>query len=392
MDTALLQRTVEKYHEEIIALRRDLHQHPEHSGAEERTARVVAERLRQAGLDVRTGVGGHGVIALLGAGEPCALLRADMDALPLQEVTGLPWASVHDGATHACGHDFHTAWLVGAALLLGDIGLPRGSVKFVFQPAEEAIAGAAGMIEQGALDDPTPMACCGAHVSPDLPAGQIALRPGPNLAAADRFTITVTGAGTHGANPHKGRDPIPVAAEIIQALQTLVARRLDPLNSAVVSVCRLAAGSAFNIIPAEAVLEGTVRTLLPADRDLIERALGELAAGIAGAHGCAARLQYVRGVPATITDAAITELAQCAMLRVLPAAQVRPQEHLSMGAEDFSLFLERCPGALLWVGSADPSGEPSKPLHHPGFVGDEGCLEPAMLALAAIALEVLASD
>jgi len=390
MDPALIQQATARYRDEIIALRRDLHQHAELSGEEVRTAQVVADRMAQAGLQVRTGVGGHGIIATLGEGEPCFLLRADMDALPLQEETGLPWASVNDGATHACGHDFHTAWLVGAALVLTDLGLPRGSVRFVFQPAEEAISGAARMIADGALDDPVPVACCGGHVWPDLPVGEIALRPGPNLAAADRFTITVTGAGTHGANPHKGHDPIPVAAEIILALQTLVSRRLDPIRSAVVSVCHMAAGSAFNIIPAEAVIGGTVRTLQPADRDMIEHTMGELAAGIAAAHQCAAQLDYGRGVPATITDVDMTALAGRAMISVLGADRVKHQDQLSMGGEDFSLFLERCPGALLWVGCTAPDAVDSKPLHHPGFVGDDGCLEPTMAALAAIALEALA--
>lgn len=392
MDPALLQRTTARHLDEVIALRRDLHQHPELSGAEERTARVVAERLRQAGLDVRTGVGGHGVVATLGEGRPCFLLRADMDALPLQEDTGLPWSSTCPGVAHACGHDFHTAWLVGAALVLRDIGLPRGCVKFVFQPAEEAIAGAAPMIEQGILEEPPVDAVCGAHTGPDLKVGEIALRPGPNLAAADRFAITVTGVGAHGAHPNCARDPIPVAAEIILALQTLVSRRLHPLNAAVLSVCRMAAGSAFNIIPDEAVLEGTVRTLRPEDRDMIEEAMGQLVASLAAAHGCTSKLDYARGVPATITDADVTDLARRALLRVMPAEQVKLQEQVSMGAEDFSLFLERCPGALLSVGCTAPGTEDVKSLHQPGFAGDDGCLQPAMVALSAIALEYLSQE
>lgn len=389
MDADLLHRLAEQFRDEIIALRRDLHQHPELGHAEARTAAVVAERLQEAGIPVQTGVGGNGVVATLGAGEPCILLRADMDALPLTETTGLPWASVHDGVTHACGHDFHTAWLLGAALMLQQADLPRGQVRFVFQPAEEAIAGAAGMIADGILDEPAGIVSCGAHVSPDMPAGQIALRPGPNLAAADRFSITVTGAGTHGAHPEKGRDPIPVAAQIILALQTLVSRRLDPLHSAVISVCRMGAGSAFNIIPSEATLEGTVRTLRPEDQDMLEQAMDQLVQGVAAAHDCTATLSYTRGVPATITDPAMTELATRAMGRVLSPEDVLFREQISMGAEDFSLFLQRCPGALLWVGCTDPEAVDVKPLHHPAFCGDERCLEAAMLALSAIALEYL---
>lgn len=390
MEFSSLQHAANLYIDEIVALRRDLHQHPELSGHEERTASLVAARLRQAGLHVKTGVGGHGVVALLGSGEPCVALRADMDALPVQEETGLPWASVNPGLAHACGHDFHTAWLVGAALILQEVGLPRGSVKFIFQPAEEAISGAAAMIAAGVLENPSVAAICGAHVWPELTVGEIALRAGPNLAAADRFSILIHGAGTHGAHPHQGRDPIPAAAELILALQTLVSRRLNPLESAVVSVCRVAAGSAFNIIPASAELEGTVRTLRPEDQEMIEEAMGQLARHIARAHGCEATLHYERGVPATITDPQMTALAESVLRDVLAPDAVKPREQLSMGAEDFAFFLQRCPGTLLWVGCAPEEASDVKPLHHPGFVADEGCLKPAMLALAAIALAYLA--
>lgn len=389
MDKQTVVAASQRHLDEILSLRRDLHQHPELSGQERRTAATVAERLRRAGLAVRTDIGGHGVAAVLGDGEPCLALRADMDALPLQELTDLPFASENDGVMHACGHDFHTAWLVGAALVLQEVGLPRGSVKFIFQPAEEALGGARGMIEAGVLDDPPVSAVCAAHVWPEYPAGQIALRPGPNLAAADKFGITITGAGSHGANPHKGRDPIPVAAEIILALQTVVTRRVDPLRPVVISVCRIAAGTAFNIIPSTATLEGTVRTLTPEDQDLVEQAIGELATGIAAAHGCSAEVDYLRGVPPTITDADMTNLAWRALEEVLGPAQVRLQEEPSMGAEDFSFFLQRCPGAVLWVGSTTPGDPAVKPLHHPQYVGDEGCLQPTMAGLAAIALEYL---
>jgi len=389
VDKQALNSASEDYLDEIVALRRDLHQHPELSGHERRTAASVAARLRRAGLDVRTDIGGHGVVAVLGSGEPCLVLRADMDALPLQEKTDLPFASINDGVMHACGHDFHTAWLAGAALVLQQVGLPRGSVKFVFQPAEEALGGARGMIEAGVLENPPVSAVCAAHVWPEYPAGQIALRPGPNLAAADKFSITITGAGTHGANPHQGRDPIPVAAEIVLALRTIATRRIDPLNPVVVSVCRMAAGSAFNIIPTTATLEGTVRTLRLEDQDLIEEAMGEMVAGIAAAHGCAGEVDYLRGVPATVTDPGMTELARAALQAALGDEQVKLQELPSMGGEDFAFFLQRCPGTVLWVGSTTPGDASPRPLHHPQFVGDEGCLRAAMTGLAAVALAYL---
>jgi len=389
MKFSSLLRAADLYIDEIVAIRRDLHQHPELSGHEERTASVVAARLSQAGLNVKTDIGGHGVVALLGSGEPCVALRADMDALPVQEETGLPWASRHPGLAHACGHDFHTAWLVGAALILQEVGLPRGSVKFIFQPAEEAISGAAAMIAAGVLENPPVTAIGGAHVWPELSVGEIALRAGPNLAAADRFSILIHGAGTHGAHPHQGRDPIPVSAELILALQTLVSRRLNPLDAAVVSVCRVAAGSAFNIIPESAELEGTVRTLRPEDQEMIEGAMSQLAQHIALAHGCEATLHYERGVPATITDPMMTAFAESVLRDVFAPDAIKTRDQLSMGAEDFAFFLQRCPGILLWIGCTPEGASDVKPLHHPGFVADEGCLKPAMIALAAFALAFL---
>lgn len=254
---------------EVIQFRRQLHAHPELSGCEAKTAACVAERLGAPGTRVQTGVGGHGVVAALGEGSPCIALRADMDALPIHEATGLPWKSQEPGVMHACGHDFHTAWLLGAGLILRQVGLPRGSVKLIFQPAEETLEGAVEMIAAGVLDDPPVDAICGAHVWPDYPAGIIGLREGPNLAAADRFTVALTGSGTHGALPHLGRDPIVPAAELVLALQALVTRRLDPLVPAVLSVCQFHAGTAFNIIPAQAEIGGTVRTVREADREAV---------------------------------------------------------------------------------------------------------------------------
>lgn len=389
---AELNAAVDKHVEQTVALRRRLHEHPELGFEEVQTAAAVAELLEAAGLTVRRGVGGTGVVATLGSGGPCFGLRADMDALPVTEAPEAPFVSQTPGVMHACGHDFHTAWLAGAALAAREAGLPRGSLKFIFQPAEETIKGAARTLADGALQDPPVDAVCGAHVSPDLLTGQIGLRPGPNLAAADGFTIRVLGAGTHGASPHRGKDPIPAAAEIVLALQTLVSRRLDPLHSAVVSVCEFHAGSAFNIIPPHADLEGTVRTLLPDDRALLREAIGEVARGAAAAHGCTVEYGYHEGVPATVTDAELTTLAQGALREALGSEHVEARENPQMGAEDFSLYLQQCPGALLWVGCT-PAGQQTRrlSLHHPEFVGDEGCLRPAMLGLLAVAYEYLAS-
>lgn len=375
---------------EILALRRELHRHPELSGREANTAATVAARLSAAGLAVRTGIGGHGVTALVGHGEPCLLLRADMDALPIQEQTGLDCASEVPGVMHACGHDFHTAWLTGTGLVLQRLGLPRGSVKLVFQPAEEALSGAADMLAADILSDPPVAAVCGAHVAPDRLVGEIALRPGSNLAAADAFTLRILGAGTHGANPHMGRDPIPVAAEIVLALQTLISRRFDPLASAVVSVCQIHGGSAFNIIPPAVELQGTVRTMLPEHRDMLEQAIKQVATNICHAHNCQLEMEYRRGVPPTVTDAGMTDLAREALEAVLETGNVCHHEQPSMGAEDFALYLQQRPGALLWVGCApDEEQKRTMSLHHPHFCADEGCLRTTMLGLVSIALTYL---
>lgn len=376
---------------EIIAFRRDLHQHPELSGTEERTAAQVAQRLQAAGIPCRTGVGGHGVVAVIGEGHPCIGLRCDMDALPLQEEAEVPWASQTPGVMHACGHDFHTAWLLGAGLALARHGLPRGSVKLLFQPAEESLGGAAHMIADGALQNPPVDVVCGAHVMPEYVCGEVALMPGPNLAASDTFTVTVTGKGTHGANPHLGRDPLPVAAEIIMALQTLVSRRLDPLEPAVVSVCQIHGGQAFNIIPPLVELNGTVRTLREEPRDLLESALAEVCQGIATAHGCQAEVIYTRGVPPTITDPAVTAAVTRSLQSALGEDRVILREQPNMGGEDFSYMLERVPGALLWVGCT-PETQPPSSLHNPHFCGDDACLQVVMLAFGAIALDYLSSS
>lgn len=385
-----LQELVRRRLPEVVALRRQLHQFPELSGQEQRTAAAVAQQLSASGLCVRTAVGGHGVVARLGSEGPCLALRADMDALPVQEQTTVPWRSQTPGVMHACGHDFHTAWLVGTALVLRDLGLPRGCVKFLFQPAEEALYGAQNMIAAGALDDPPVAAIVGAHVWPEDCSDVVGLRPGHNLAAADRFHVTVTGTGTHGATPHRGRDPIPVVAEIVTALQTLVTRRLNPLSPAVVSVCQLQAGTAFNIIAPSAELTGTVRTVSADDRQQVQRNLEALCVGIAQAHGLEATVDYEWGVPPTVTDPVLTARATSALREVLSTPEAVVEAQPSMGAEDFAFYLEHCPGVLLWIGCApDPDSALHLSLHDPCFVGDEGCLETAMLSLAAVALNYL---
>jgi amidohydrolase len=373
---------------EIIAFRRDLHQHPELSGAEVRTAGQVLQRLQAAGIPVRTEVGGHGLVALIGEGNPCVGLRCDMDALPVREEAPVPWASQTDDVMHACGHDFHTAWLLGAGLALARHGLPRGSVKLLFQPAEETLNGAMGMIADGALQNPRVDVIAGAHVMPEYQAGQVGLMPGPNLAASYGFAVTITGQGSHGANPHLGRDPLPVAAELISALQTVVSRRRDPLDPAVLSVCQFHAGQANNIIPTTATFSGTLRSLRPETRTLFDQAIREISQGIATAHGCQAEVTFTEGVPPTITDLETTDRMTASLQAVLGDEQVIRRELPSMGGEDFSFMLKEVPGALLWVGCT-AKDQIYAPLHNPHFCGDDQCLETVMLGYGAFALDYL---
>jgi amidohydrolase len=387
---AALRTAADHFLQEVVELRRSIHSQPELGGCEVVTAAQVADRLARSGIEVRTGVGGHGVVATVGCGSPCIALRADMDALPIQEATGLPWESRNPGVMHACGHDFHTAWLVGAGLVLQEVGLPRGIVKLIFQPSEETLGGALGMIASGVLTDPDVHAICGAHVWPEYPAGVIGLREGPNLAAADRFRVVISGSGTHGAMPHLGRDPVIPAAEMVLALQTLVSRRLDPQVPGVLSVCQMHAGTAFNVIPGVAELGGTVRSVREEDRQALQHGIEDCCGAIAIAHGCTAEVEYERGVPPTTGDARMTRLARDCVAGVSQGEIEVIEARASMGAEDFAFYLEHCPGALLWIGCGGTHGNPqASPLHDAHFVAAEECLHPAMLSMAAIALGYL---
>lgn len=347
-------------------LRRDIHAHPELAFAEQRTADLVATRLRSLGLEVATGIGRTGVVAVLRTGDgPTIALRADMDALPIVEANDFPHRSQNHGRMHACGHDGHTAILLGAAEQLAKHPAFRGTVCFVFQPAEEGEGGAAAMLADGLLDRWPIQNFYGLHNWPGLDEGHFAVLSGPVMAAADEFEIHIEGRGAHGAMPHLGRDPLLAGAALVQAVQGIVSRRVDPLDSAVVSVTRFQSGFTHNVIPQTADLTGTARSFRAEVQDQLEQGLGEVAAGVAASHGVRATLNYRRGYPATLNDAVEAERCRRAAVAVVGRERVVDGLRPSMGAEDFSFFAQQRPSCYAWLGAGPGVGGCT--LHSPHF-------------------------
>jgi len=352
----------------LIALRHDLHAHPELAFEEHRSSDVVAAFLQSLGIEVHRGLAGTGVVGVLrnGDSERRIGLRADMDALPLHEQNLFPHRSRHDGRMHACGHDGHTAMLLGAAQTLAGDSVFNGTVVFIFQPAEETDGGARVMIEQGLFDRFPVDAVFGMHNWPGLPAGQFAVHSGPVMACADQFDIVLSGHGGHAAMPQQARDPLVAGAALTQSLQTVVSRALDPLDPAVLSVTQFfSGGEAYNVIPSEARIGGTVRAFRAEVQDQIETALERLAAGIAAAHGVQARVNYRRGYPPTINSKAEAALCADVARAVAGDGQVRTDLNPSMGAEDFSYMLREKPGCYVWIGNGMAEG--GCMLHNPRY-------------------------
>lgn len=352
---------------EMIALRRDLHQHPETAWEEVRTGTLIADTCERLGLQTRRAVARTGVIAVLNADKPgpALALRADMDALPVEEEGDAPYRSTVAGKAHLCGHDAHVAMLLGAAKILVQererIPFP---VWFVFQPAEEVPPGGAELlIAENCLDGVGEI--YGLHVNPLLPVGCLGLRPGPFMASMDKFELTIEGRGGHGAMPHLTRDPVLAAAETVVALQSIVSRRVDPLEAAVVSVCVMDAGTVFNAIPSHARLVGTARSLSRPLGEALPRWIREIADGVAAAHGQRARLAYVHGTPVLVNPPEGTER----MTRAFRALGGTVQDLMPiMGGEDFAFFLEKIPGCFAFLGAGDGSSpRPGQCLHHPCF-------------------------
>ncbi len=350
----------------VTEWRRDIHAHPELRYEETRTAAFVAEKLREFGLDeVATGLGQTGVVGVIrgqGDSSEVVALRCDMDALPIEEATGLPYASKTPGVMHACGHDGHTAMLLGAAKYLSETRNFAGTVVVVFQPAEEGGAGAKAMIDDGLLTRFGITKVFGMHNYPGMPEGQFGLRPGPMMAAADRIEIEIEGKGAHAARPHWGRDPVLAGAAIVQGVQQIVSRNVDPLESCVVSLTMFNAGFTDNVIPQEATLKGTVRSLRPHVRDMAEARLGEIVEAIGRAHDVTAKLHYRRDYPVTANDA--DEAAFCTQIArdLVGTDKVEADITPVMGGEDFSFMLNERPGAFIFVGNGDSAG-----LHHPAY-------------------------
>lgn len=363
-------------YDDVIALRRDFHRHPELGFQEVRTAGIVAERLRALGYTVRAGLGKTGVTGFLGGGKPgkTVLLRADIDALPILEQTGAPYASQHPGAMHACGHDAHTAMaLTAAEILAKEAPTLHGNVFFVFQPAEELLVGADAMLKDGALDGVTPDLGFAVHVMNRIPVGSIAVRNGPVMTSADKLGITVTGRGGHGANPHSAVDPVVAAAQVITALQTLVSRETHPLKPAVLSITMLKAGTAFNIIPDTVEMTGTFRCFDADLRTSLLASAKRTAEGIASALRCTATVTNEFLTPAVINDAVPTGLARDAAATIVGHDKVVEWEPLT-GSDDVAYFWQKIPGCYAFVGSGKPDGAPSPAGHNAKFDIEESCL------------------
>ncbi len=375
---------------DLVALRRDLHRHPEMSMKERRTAGVVEKALRRMGLRPRR-CAGTGVVAEVAGGAPgkTLLLRADMDGLPVQEVAGRPHGSTVPGVMHACGHDGHTACLLGAAERLAARPPARGRVRLVFPPGEEGADGARAMVRDRVLRPPVPDAAAGLHLWINLPVGKVAVLDGPCMAAVDRFEIRVRGRGGHAAYPHDARDPVVIAAHLVTALQTLVSRRTDPRDSVVLTVGRMQAGSAFNIIPEEAVLEGTVRTYRGDTRRRVAREMRRLAEGTARAFGARALVLHEFQLPPTVNDPGLAALVREAAAEVVGRRNVVPAEP-SMGGEDVGILFGRNPGAFAFLGCRNARRGIVHEHHHPAFDIDEAALPIGRDLLEATARRYLA--
>ena len=354
---------------EMAEWRQDLHRHPELGFEEARTGGVVAAKLAEWGIEVHRGLAKTGVVGVLrnGASGRSVGLRADMDALPMEEANAFAHRSTVPGKMHGCGHDGHTATLLGAAKYLAETRNFDGTVHFIFQPAEEGGGGAGVMVREGLFGRFPCDAVYGIHNDPALELGEAAVVAGTVLAASDRVGITVRGRGGHAARPHIAVDPVLVGAQIVVALQALVSRRTDPLDSAVVSITQFHAGSAGNVIPEEAELYGTVRTLRPETQDTMERLIAQVAQGTAAAHDAEAAVRYVRGYPPTVNHPEQTERAALAAARVLGEGRVIRDRPPAMGGEDFSFMLLERPGCFVKVGQRGKDGRGGTPLHNPNY-------------------------
>src|SRR3954468_13875402 len=383
--------TIARHAEELTAIRHDLHMHPELLFQEVRTSEIVARELTRLGYSVTRGLAGTGVVGTLsnGTSRRSLGLRADMDALPITETTGLPYASRVPGKMHACGHDGHTTTLLGAARYLAETRKFDGTVHLIFQPAEEGGGGAQVMLNEGLFERFPVNEVYGLHNWPGLPPGKMAVRAGPVMAATDEVSITVRGRGGHGAMPHLAVDPVVVSAHLITALQTIASRSVNPVDAVVVSICSLATSQigVFNVIPDHVKLVGTVRSFQPQTRDLAERRVNDIATKTAEAFGASAEVSYSRGYPATINSAREARFAADVGKRLFGAENVITEHEPTMGGEDFAYFLQARPGAYVFLGQGGAAG--GCLLHNPSYDFNDEVIPLGAGYLAALAEEAL---
>ncbi len=397
MDASELIAQARSLQDGVVTLRRELHRSPEIGNYLPATRAIVEAALEDLPLDLHRHDRTSGIVAVLRGDKdgPATLLRGDMDALRMPEDTGLEFASENTGVMHACGHDLHTAMLVGAARLLTDrrAELP-GPVVLMFQPGEEGHHGARIMLEEGLLDvvSPLPARAFAIHVSTSFASGAIHVRPGPQMASSDEVRITIEGSGGHASAPHRAIDPVPVAAELIMAVQTAVTREFNALDPGVVTFGHVSAGTTHNVIPETAYLEGTVRALSAETRSRLHEMLRRVARHVPAAHGASASVEFKEGYPVTVNDADVTELVTTVAEDVLGAAAVHHMVHPIMGSEDWSYVLEQVPGAMAFLGACMPDQDPeSAPSNHSNLVVfDEEAMVPGVAMYAAMALAPLA--
>ena len=377
---------------ELSRIRRHFHENPELGFEEFRTSAHIADLMEGLGLEVRRNVAQTGVVALLRGGKPgkTVAIRADIDALPVQELNDVPYKSKTPGKMHACGHDVHITAAIGAAMLLAQHRESlAGNVKFLFQPAEEGPGGAEPMIQDGALENPRVEAIIGGHVWGSLDSGVVEVLPGPIMASSDIIRLTIHGKGGHAAQPHTTIDPIVIGSEIVGALQKIVSRQTDPTEAAVISICLFRAGDTFNVIPNSAYLEGTVRTLNNTLRQEIPKKIESVIRGITEPYGATYELDYYFGYPVTVNDPGITESVRQSAAKILGAENVRTAARASMGAEDFAYFLLAVPGTYIRVGVRNAAKGITHDMHHPQFDVDEDVLASLPVIYAQAALDLL---
>jgi amidohydrolase len=386
-----LTRLVQQQKETVIATRRDLHRIPETGFNEVKTAAYAAQRMKELGLEVGTGIATTGVVGLLRTGKPgpTLMIRADMDALPIAEETGLAFASTHPGCMHACGHDSHMAMALGAASVLSKLKRRfKGNIKFVFQPAEEGPGGAKPMIEAGVMENPKVDYAIGCHLWAERPEGYIGVRPGPFMAAMDRFDIKIIGKGGHGAQPHLCVDALEVGTQVVAALQRIVSRHMDPIEPAVVTVGSFHAGTAFNITPGEAVMSGTTRTFNQEIWKSWRTRIEQVVRGVCESMGAGYELDFSWGYPPTVNDAAMSEVVRRCAVPVVGADRVVVPD-LTMGGEDMSFFLQQAPGCYYCIGVGR---EGAAPLHNPKFDFNEDLMQLGVETHCRVALDLLGPE